>query len=91
MESLGKHEVFDLVTSASAPADTVIGTKWMFQVNADHTLKRRVVCWGQVPAVDCRCTHALVCRTQSIQMPLVNVSTTTGKNFKCPGRVSKRT
>ena len=71
MESLGNHKVFDLVSSVSVPSEKkVIGTKWVFKVKADHTLKGRVVVqgWRQVPGIDCRWTYAPVCRIQSIWM-----------------------
>ena len=65
--------MFDLVSLASVPSEKkVIGTKWVFKVKADHTLKGRVVVqgWGQVPGIDCGCTYAPVCRIQSIRMAL---------------------
>ena len=41
MAFLEKHEVLDLVSSASVPSGkNVIGTKGVFKVNANHTLKR---------------------------------------------------
>ena len=73
MASLQKHEVFDLVPSASVPSEKkVFWTKWMFKVKADYTLKGRLVVqgWGQVPGIDLGCTYARVCRIQSIRMAL---------------------
>ena len=47
MASLENHEVFDLVSLASVPSEKkVIGTKWVFKVKADHTLKGRAVVQG---------------------------------------------
>ena len=73
MDSFQKHAVFDLVSPDSVPPEQkVVGTKWVFKVKADHTLKGRVVVQGggQVPEIDCGCTHAPVCRIQSIRMAL---------------------
>ena len=73
MDSLQKHAVFDLVFPDSVPPEhKVIGTKWVFKVKADYTLKGRDVVqgWGQVPGIDCDCTYAPVCRIQSIRMAL---------------------
>lgn len=73
MGSLKKHDVFALVSSSSiSPEHKVIGTKWVFKVKADHTLKCRVAVqgWGQVPGIDCGCTYAPMCRIQSIRMAL---------------------
>ena len=40
MDSLQEHAVFDLVSSDSVPPEhKVIGTKWVFKVDADHTPK----------------------------------------------------
>ena len=47
MGSLQKRAVFNLVTLDSIPPEhKVIGTKWVFKVKADHTLKGRVVVQG---------------------------------------------
>ena len=47
MYSLQKHAVFNLVSPDSVPPEhTVIGTKWVFKVKADHKLKGRVVAQG---------------------------------------------
>ena len=73
MDSLQKHAVFGLVSPDSVPPEQkVVGTKWVFKVKADHTLKGRVVVqsWGQAPEIDCGCTYASVCRIQSIHMAL---------------------
>ena len=50
----------------------MIGTKWVFKVSADHTLKGRVVVqgWGQVSGIDCGSTYLPVCHIQSICMAL---------------------
>ena len=73
MTSLDKHEVFVLVSSASVPSEKIIGTKWVFKVKADHTLKERVVVqgWEQVTRVDCGCACALVGCIERIRMALV--------------------
>ena len=48
MARLEKHQVLHFVSSGSIPSKKVIGTKWMFKVKVEHTLKGRVV----VRAVD---------------------------------------
>ena len=73
MDSLQSHAVYDVVSPDSVPPEhKAIGTKWVFKVKADHTMKGRAVVqgWGQVPGIDCGCTYAPVCRIQSICMPL---------------------
>lgn len=73
MEILQKRSVFELVSPASVPpAHKVIGTKWVFKVEADHALKGRVAVqsWGQASGIDCGCTCAPVCRIQSTRMAL---------------------
>ena len=73
MDSLQKHAVFNLVSPDSVPPEhKVVETKWVFKVNADHTLKGRVVVqgWGQVLGIDCGCTYLPLCRIQSICMAL---------------------
>ena len=73
MDSLQKHAVFNLVSPNSVPPEhEVVGTKWVFKVKADHTLKGRVVVqgWGQVSEIDYGCTYLPVCRIQSICMAL---------------------
>ena len=62
----------------------MIGTKWVFKVKADHTLKGRVVIqgWGQVPGIDCGCTYAPVCRIQSILMALAIAASEDWKVFQ---------
>ena len=47
MDSLRKHAVFNLESPDSVPPEhKAIGTKWVFKVKADHTLKGRVVVQG---------------------------------------------
>ena len=73
MDSLQKHAVFSLVSPDSIPPEhKVIGTKWIFKVKADHTLKGRVVVqgWGRLSRIDCGCTYLPVCRIQNICMTL---------------------
>ena len=60
VDSLHKHAVFDLISPDSVPPEKkVVGTKWVFKVKADHTLKGRVLVqgWGQVPGIDCVAAH----------------------------------
>ena len=71
MDSLEKHAVFNLISPDSVPLEhKVVGTKWVFEVKADHTLKCGVVVrgWGQVPGIDCGWTYLPVCHIQSICM-----------------------
>ena len=71
MDSLEKHAVFNLTSPDSVPLEhKVVGTKWVFKVKADHTLKFGGVVggWGQVPGIDYGCTYLPVCRIQSICM-----------------------
>ena len=85
MDSLQKHAVFDLVSPDSVPPEQkVVGTKWVFKVKADHTLKGRVVVqgWGQVPGIDFGCTYAPVCRIQSIRMALAIAASEDWKVFQ---------
>ena len=73
MDSLQKYAVFNLVSPDPIPMDhKTIGTKWVFRVKADHTLKGRVVVQsgGQVSGIDCGCTYLPVCRIQNICMGL---------------------
>ena len=76
MAGLEKHEVLDLASSGSIPSRKVVGTKWVFKVKAERTLKGRVLAqgWGQIPGVDCGCTYAPVCRIQSIRMVLTTAA-----------------
>ena len=50
MAGLEKHETFDLVSSASVPSEKVIGTKWVFEVKADHT-RAVVQGWVHTPGI----------------------------------------
>ena len=71
--SLKKHGVFDLVPITSVPAGhKVVGTRWVFKIQADSTYKGRLVVQGfsQIPGGDCGGTFASVCRLQSIRMML---------------------
>ena len=72
MARFEKHEMFDLASSGSIPSEKVIGTKWVFMINAEHSRKGRVVVqgWRQGPGVDCGCTYAPICRIQSNRMAL---------------------
>ena len=73
MDSFQKHAVFDLVSPDSVPPEhRVIGTKWVFNFEADHTLKGREVVegWGQLSGIYCGCTYAPLCRIQGIRMAL---------------------
>ena len=71
MDNLQKHAVFNLVSPDSVTLEhKVIGTKFVFKVKGDHTLKGGVVVrgWGQVPGIDCSWTYLPVCCIQSICM-----------------------
>ena len=58
--------------STVPPGQKVIGTKWVFNVEANQTYKARLVAqgWSQVPGQDCGSTFAPVCRLQSVRMVL---------------------
>ena len=72
--SLKNKNVYTLVPATAVPAGhKIIGSRWVYKVNADKPYKGRVVVlgWGQVPGVDCGGTFASVCRLQGICMVLV--------------------
>ena len=74
MDSLQKHAVFSLISLDSIPPEhKVIRTKWVFKVEADHTLKGRVVVqgWGKVSGIDRGCTYLPVNRFHRICLALV--------------------
>ena len=60
MDSLQKNAVFNPMSRDAVPTEhKAIGTKCVFTLKADHTLKGKVVvqCWGQLPAIDCGRTY----------------------------------
>ena len=73
----GKHGFYQLVPIISVPnGRKVIGTRWIYRIEADGVYKgRRVVLgWSQVPGIDCGSTFAPVCRLQSIRMVVLAIA-----------------
>ena len=65
--------MYTLVPRSEVPPEQkVIGSKWIYKVNADNTHRARLVAkgWNQVPGRDCGGTFAPVCTLQSIRMVL---------------------
>lgn len=71
--SLKNCEIYTLLPVASVlTGHKVIGSRWVYKVNADnpHTGRVVVLGWEQLPGVECGSTFPPVCRLQSILMVL---------------------
>ena len=73
IKSLQDLNVCKLVPRSTVPpGQNVIGTKWVFKVNANQTYKACLVAqgWNQVPGQDRGSTFAPVCKLQSVRIVL---------------------
>lgn len=62
---LQENDVYDLISRAAMPFDhKVIGTRWIYKVKSNCTVKARLVVpgWSQRPGIGCGATFAPVCR-----------------------------